>query len=250
MSSDAPAIPLFGDAYLADTRHLSLEEHGAYLQLMMIAWRSPGCALPNDDTRLARMLGITPGKWSKIKAAVMDFWTLSEAGWTQKRLSKERSYVEKKRENNSRAAKSRWIAQDTENIEGEECERTSECNAPPPPPNYVEESKASSTKRARQKQDRNQGFEIPDWVPPERWQAYLDMRRTIRKPMTDHAKRLAINQLGKLRDAGYPAGDVLDQSVLNSWQGLFALKDANRAGRDYRPPPQQQDFSKIAGNYD
>ena len=85
MSTNAPSIPLFGDAYLADTRHLSLEEHGAYLQLMMIAWRSTDCALPDDDVRLARMLGISAGRWAKIKIAVMAFWTLSEKGWTQKR---------------------------------------------------------------------------------------------------------------------------------------------------------------------
>lgn len=144
MSDTAPAIPLFGDAYLADTRHLSLEEHGAYLQLMMIAWRSPKCALPDDDARLARMLGITAGRWAKIKGDVMAFWTLGEDGWTQKRLTKERAFVEKKRKNNSGAAKSRWEKQVVENKGTEECERICERNAPPPPPNIA--AKAASAR--------------------------------------------------------------------------------------------------------
>lgn len=92
MSSNAPSMPLFGDAYLADTRHLSLEEHGAYLQLMMIAWRSSDCALPDDDTRLARMLGITAGRWAKLKGTVMAFWTLTDKGWTHSgRANQERT---------------------------------------------------------------------------------------------------------------------------------------------------------------
>ena len=96
MSKPAPAIPLFGDAYLADTHHLSLEEHGAYLKLMMIAWRIEGCQLPDDDTRIARMLSVTVGRWMKLKPAVMAFWALENGCWKQGRLTKERKFVEEK----------------------------------------------------------------------------------------------------------------------------------------------------------
>jgi uncharacterized protein YdaU (DUF1376 family) len=134
VSQTAPAIPFFGDAYLADTRHLSLEEHGAYLQLMMIAWRIDGCCLPNDDARLARMLGCTAAKWRKLKPTVMAFWTLENGAWTQARLSKERKFVEEKRAKNSASAKAMWEAKALENKGGDECERNSQRNAPPPPP--------------------------------------------------------------------------------------------------------------------
>lgn len=135
----APAIPLFGDAYLADTRHLSLEEHGAYLQLLMIAWRIDGCCLPDDDVRLARMLGVTKGKWAKLKPTVMSFWECSDGAWRQRRLTKERQFVEEKSAKNKASADARWEAKSLENIEGEECERISERNTPPPPPPQVEE---------------------------------------------------------------------------------------------------------------
>lgn len=64
---------------------------------------------------------------------------------------------------------------------------------------------------------------IPDWMPAEAWQGYLDMRKKIRKPMTARAEQLAINTLDKLRQQGQDAGAVLDQSTMNSWQGLFAV---------------------------
>lgn len=163
MSENAPAIPLFTDAYLSDTHHLTLEEHGAYLKLMMVAWRSSSCTLPDDDARIARILGVSASKWSKLKPAVMEFWTLTPEGWSQKRLQKERAFVEKKREQNSRAAKSRWQDQVIENIEDGECERISERNAPPPPPNKIpSEAKASSGIRAREKTK----ISLPEnWLP-------------------------------------------------------------------------------------
>lgn len=140
----APAIPLFGDSYLADTRHLRLEEHGAYLQLLMIAWRSDGCSLPNDDKRLAQMLGIPASRWTKLKPSVMSFWRLENGCWTQARLSKERKFVDEKRTKNKQAADHRWSNQTIENKEGDGCERITErsCerNAPPPTLKKEEES--------------------------------------------------------------------------------------------------------------
>lgn len=106
--SRAGAIPYFGDAYMADTRHLSLEEHGAYHLLLLIAWRSPNCALPDDDKRIAQMLGITGKKWASLRPSVMAFWTRTEHGWEQKRLTKERRWVEEKSRKNRDAAEARW----------------------------------------------------------------------------------------------------------------------------------------------
>jgi uncharacterized protein YdaU (DUF1376 family) len=107
----APAsMPMFGDAYLADTQHLTLEEHGAYFKLLLICWRTEACELPLDDKRLATMLGITPKKWSTIAPTVMSFWTQNATGWQQKRLTKERRHVAKSLKQKSAAANTRWSA--------------------------------------------------------------------------------------------------------------------------------------------
>lgn len=160
MSKAAPAIPLFGDAYMADTTHLSLEEDGAYLRLMMIAWRLPDCALPDDDTRLARMLKITPGRWAKLKPVIMSFWNLGDKGWQQARLSKERNFVEQKRATNRASAEARWNGQVPENKGDDECERISGRNAPPPtPPVSKKKSDANASLPTR-------GSRLTDdWVP-------------------------------------------------------------------------------------
>lgn len=67
--------------------------------------------------------------------------------------------------------------------------------------------------------------QIPDCISLETWADYLAMRRVIRKPATAQAQKLAITKLLALRDAGEDPQAVLEQSILNSWQGLFPVKE-------------------------
>lgn len=62
---------------------------------------------------------------------------------------------------------------------------------------------------------------------------YVEMRKKLKKPMTERAKELAIKKL--VGFARIPDTDVIDtdmaisileQSIMNSWQGLFPLKGA------------------------
>ncbi len=65
---------------------------------------------------------------------------------------------------------------------------------------------------------------------------FVDMRKKIRKPMTERAISLAMKKLLEL--APLPFGDgldndlaikVLEQSTMNCWQGLFPLNDDRRS---------------------
>jgi len=53
---------------------------------------------------------------------------------------------------------------------------------------------------------------------------YIKMRKFIKKPMTDHALELALNNLDKLTSTEDEQIAILEQSISNSWQGLFPLK--------------------------
>lgn len=59
---------------------------------------------------------------------------------------------------------------------------------------------------------------------PEIFEKYLEMRRRIRKPATETAIQLALGVLDRLKNQGHDPNAVLEQSILNSWQGLFELK--------------------------
>lgn len=95
--ADFPALPLWTDAYLADTTHLTTEQHGAYCLLLFKMWRQPECDLPDDHKLLARLAGIQSAKWPGVWSVLKDFFLIGDNGrWTQKRLTKEREYVNKR----------------------------------------------------------------------------------------------------------------------------------------------------------
>lgn len=134
MSKKPAAIPFFGDAYLADTTHLTTEEHGAYFLLLLAAWRQDDCALPDNDKKLARIAGVSAQKWRSIKPTLMDFWKVENGRIFQPRLRKERAWVNKKSDTSSKSARARWDKQAPENKEDGGMQTHSERNAPPPPP--------------------------------------------------------------------------------------------------------------------
>ncbi len=114
--SKAPSMPLFTDAYLGDTMHLSMEEHGAYLKLLIIHWRLLPKHPPDDDRRLARMLGVSVARWRKIKPVICDevLYRIEAGELRQKRLEKEFRYVTERaqiaRQNGRKGARARALS--------------------------------------------------------------------------------------------------------------------------------------------
>ena len=105
--AEFPALPLFTDAYMADTRHLTTAQHGAYLLLLMTAWRMPDCKLPDDDRLLARWCGLDYRNWCKMRPLIIDqFWKKDGSGKLQQnRLLDERKYADSVRRKNAEAGK-------------------------------------------------------------------------------------------------------------------------------------------------
>jgi uncharacterized protein YdaU (DUF1376 family) len=80
-----PFMPIYWGDYFRDTRHLTCEQHGAYLQLLGSMWNAGG-SLPDDDKKLARFTGCTASRWAKISAEVLDFFDRQGGEITHKRL--------------------------------------------------------------------------------------------------------------------------------------------------------------------
>ncbi|WP_159709853.1 DUF1376 domain-containing protein [Geminicoccus flavidas] len=104
--ADFPAMPFYTDAYLADTTHLTTEEHGAYLLLLFAAWRSPGCSLRDDDAFLARVAKVTPDRWKKrLRPVLAPFWRIQDGIWTQKKQQSVREKLGAISEKRAKAAR-------------------------------------------------------------------------------------------------------------------------------------------------
>lgn len=106
--AEFPALPLWTDAYLADTSHLTTTEHGAYLLLLMAMWRAGG-VLPNDDKKLGRIARLTPGQWARVKETIWEFFRVTPDGITQGRLTDELTAVRRNSCRQSDKAKARWL---------------------------------------------------------------------------------------------------------------------------------------------
>lgn len=72
----------------------------------------------------------------------------------------------------------------------------------------------------------NNSGTIPEYLS-NIWNDYREMRKKIKKPMTEKAEELALNKLFKLSNSSDIQILIVEQSVMNSWQGLFKLKNNN-----------------------
>ncbi len=111
--SQAPIWPVATDALIADTTHLSRDEFGAYLLLLMAQWRSNGKPLPNDDARLGRIARATDREWRRMRPVLSEFFQISSTGWSQKRIEKDfknvSAKIAKNRENASKGGEAKAL---------------------------------------------------------------------------------------------------------------------------------------------
>lgn len=76
-----PFFPFYPKDYVVDTGHLSLAEHGAYLQLMIHCWSSEGCQIPADQTWIMKRLGCSAKEYEDSVAPILrEFFLISDDG--------------------------------------------------------------------------------------------------------------------------------------------------------------------------
>jgi uncharacterized protein YdaU (DUF1376 family) len=104
-------MPLYVSDYLADTMHLSAEQHGAYLLLLMVAWKSEG-RLPNDPGQLQAISRLNPARWKASESALKAFFFVTPDYWINNRLREELTraikITEAKARSGRKGAAARW----------------------------------------------------------------------------------------------------------------------------------------------
>jgi len=108
--AEFPALPLWTDAYLGDTTHLSTFEHGAYMLLLIVSWRSAGCRVADDDALLARYTKMTRDKWRKVRPILEPFFRIENGFWHQARLQNELQHLQSRRDQQVAAGNASAIA--------------------------------------------------------------------------------------------------------------------------------------------
>jgi hypothetical protein len=88
---------------------------------------------------------------------------------------------------------------------------------------------------------------LPDWMPLETWQAFLAMRKKMKRVPTDHAVELLIKKLDRFRANGQNIQAVLEKSITSNWQDVFEINERQPFANKYdvahvtTPPPPNQD---------
>lgn len=93
---------------------------------------------------------------------------------------------------------------------------------------------ATSTNQKKEKKEKKEPpTPWPDWLPIDTFEAFREMRKGLRAPLTAKAEQLAIAQLDKLRAEGHDPKLVIEQSILRGWKAFYQLKgddhDATRS---------------------
>ncbi len=114
-----PYMQLYIADYLADTMHLSTEEHGAYLLLMFNYWQT-GRAIPKN--RLAKIARLSNDRWSAVEPSLKEFFNDNGIEWVHERIERDleavRSSVSQKSAAGKASARARKAKKPTEQERG------------------------------------------------------------------------------------------------------------------------------------
>ena len=75
--------------------------------------------------------------------------------------------------------------------------------------------------------------------------AFIEYRKTIKKPMSDRAITLLLGKLNKMSNSVQEQIEILNQSILNGWQGIFPLKSDSGTGKKASFQGRNYDFEEL-----
>lgn len=201
--------------YAKKTAALSLAEHGAYT-LLLDELYSTERPLPGDYESLFRLCrAMTKAEQDAVRSVADRFFPVGSDGFrTNQRASEEiaiaQPAIEASRTNGVKGGRPR------KNPAGfHEQTKIEPTRGQPPTPN----PQPPSTNP--QKKYKGRAFALPDWIPAESWEAWMEVRKKLRAPNTDRALRLAVGDLEKFRADGHDPASVLDNATKRGWRGLF-----------------------------
>lgn len=97
-----PYMQLYVADYLADTMHLTTEEHGAYLLLIFNYWQT---GKPIPVSRLARITRLSNERWTDVERSLGEFFNERDNEWVHDRIERDLDAVRATQEQRIAAGK-------------------------------------------------------------------------------------------------------------------------------------------------
>ena len=220
--SQAPSMPLFVDAFIADTTHLSAEEVGAYMRLLMSMWRHNG-SIPDDDKDNARITG-TGRNWKRVKSRLSPMLTLENGNITQGRLQKEWEYVQAYKE-----------LQRAKGVKSGEARRNKnkDLNGTTVPSRLEPQANPHSHTHIKKDSKNKIHARLSTVLDEERVEAVIEYRRLAKKALTEHSAKLLVASLLKCPNPNIAADEMIERN----WS---SVKPEWLTGTNTRAPPESE----------
>lgn len=192
--------------YASHTRHLSPIEDIAYRRLLDLYYLHER-PLNSGLTSVARQINLRDYE-SEVKSVLEEFFTLTDDGWINVRADKEIAHYRGKIEQASRAG--RVSAERRSNARSTDVQPTN--NHKPITNNQIKERKPIVP------------AELPNWLNKTDWNDFVEMRKKLKKPMTDRAVKLMLSKLETMKNKGIDTSEVLQKSILANWSDVYEPK--------------------------
>ncbi|EFN7874770.1 DUF1376 domain-containing protein [Escherichia coli] len=237
-----PYMQLYIADYLADTMHLSAEEHGAYLLLMFNYWQT-GKPIPKN--RLAKIARLTNERWADVEPSLQEFFCDNGEEWVHLRIEEDLASVREKLTKKSAAGKASVQARRSRKEADVQTKQERNLTGVQTDVEVVFEHDVN-TKATNKDTDKdlktdpplnpprgNRGVKkfdpldiaLPNWISVSLWREWVEFRQALRKPIrTEQGANGAIRALEKFRQQGFSPEQVIRHSIANEYQGLFAPK--------------------------
>ena len=201
--------------YRSSTAHLSNDEDLAYRRLLDMYYDSEK-KIPLDTQWVAKRLRLEA---SVIRDVLNDMFVKHDDGWFHSKcdeiIQNYQAMAEKNRANGRLGGRKK-------NPVGSQVDADWQPSAKATN-NYKQETRNDKPKT--KDKEAASAFELPDWMPVETWDAFIEMRTKMRKRPTDTAVKLLCNKLSKFHSQGQDIKAILEKSITNNWQDVFELKD-------------------------
>ncbi len=79
--------------------------------------------------------------------------------------------------------------------------------------------------QSKVKEKKEDNIILPEWINKETWKAFLEMRKKKNAVPTEKAIVLLIKELEKLKGEGNDPNEVLNQSIMRNYTGVFPVKE-------------------------
>lgn len=205
-------MPFYISDYLSDTMHLTTQEHGAYLLMILHYWKTG--PLPDDDARLATITRLGDA-WSNASSILRAFFKHQDGMLRHTRIDAElvNAAANKQRNHNraALAAAKRWEKEHKDATSNAPSNATSnartmldECSSPSPSPIHKKNTSAVAP---------------PDGVSDSVWQSFVKARKARRATITD----VVIEGIKREADkAGWTLENAIRECVERGWQSFKA----------------------------